>query len=156
MQPKKLIIAMLLTLQRTLVSDHATRGSLQVDDRPFSATLEPGRGQGKGPIPAGWYKVKLTYSPHFQRILPVLEMVPGRSGIRMHSGNTTEHTTGCILVGEDDPAGQIQLINSRKTENRLIRELRKTEPHEEIYIHIVDPELYSGYDSECPPAERMP
>lgn len=50
-------------------------------------------------IPAGKYKVVLTYSPKFKRLLPLV-LVEGRDGIRIHSGNTDQDTTGCILVGE--------------------------------------------------------
>ena len=37
-------------------------------------------------------------SPKFKRLLPVLEQVPGRSGIRFHRGTKPEHSKGCILV----------------------------------------------------------
>ena len=49
-------------------------------------------------IPALVYKVQVTQSPRFKRLLPILIQVPGRSGIRFHRGSRPEHSKGCILV----------------------------------------------------------
>ena len=49
-------------------------------------------------VPALIYKVQVSKSPKFQRLLPLLEQVPGRSGIRFHRGTKPEHSKGCILV----------------------------------------------------------
>ena len=49
-------------------------------------------------IPALVYKVQVTQSPKFRRLLPCLVQVPGRSGIRVHRGTKPEHSKGCILV----------------------------------------------------------
>lgn len=53
-------------------------------------------------VPALIYKVSVTQSPKFQRLLPILEQVPGRSGIRFHRGTKPEHSLGCILVNPAD------------------------------------------------------
>ena len=49
-------------------------------------------------VPALIYKVAVTQSPKFKRLLPILQQVPGRSGIRIHRGTIPEHSLGCILV----------------------------------------------------------
>ena len=49
-------------------------------------------------IPVGIYEVRVTWSPRFKRMLPLVEQVPGRSGIRFHRGTKPEHSKGCILV----------------------------------------------------------
>jgi hypothetical protein len=54
---------------------------------------------GQTAIPAGEYKISLTMSNRFKKILPLLANVPNFSGIRIHGGNTSENTEGCILVG---------------------------------------------------------
>ena len=48
------------------------------------------------------YKVGVTRSPKFGRLLPVIEQVPGRTGIRVHRGSKPEHSKGCILVSKAD------------------------------------------------------
>ena len=53
-------------------------------------------------IPALIYRVTVTHSPKFKRLLPVLNQVPGRSGIRFHRGTRPEHSKGCILVSADN------------------------------------------------------
>lgn len=49
-------------------------------------------------IPVLTYKVSVTQSPKFKRLLPILRQVPNRSGIRIHRGTKPEHSKGCILV----------------------------------------------------------
>ena len=49
-------------------------------------------------MPVGTYPVLVTFSPRFQRNLPLIGNVPGRSGIRIHRGTKPEHSKGCILV----------------------------------------------------------
>ena len=53
-------------------------------------------------IPALIYKVAVTMSPKFGRLLPVLQQVPGRTGIRVHRGCRPEHSKGCILVSAEN------------------------------------------------------
>ena len=53
-------------------------------------------------VPALIYRIAVTHSPHFHRLLPVLCQVPGRSGIRFHRGTRPEHSKGCILVSAEN------------------------------------------------------
>ena len=71
----------------------AVRGSMRVKGRDI-ATLE----NADYIIPVGTYPVSVTFSPRFQRNLPLIGNVPGRSGIRIHRGTKPEHSKGCILV----------------------------------------------------------
>ena len=48
------------------------------------------------------YKIEVTRSPRFKRLLPILLQVPGRTGIRWHRGTKPQHSKGCILVSEAD------------------------------------------------------
>ena len=100
-----------LLLIREPTQVRATLGRLEIDGVHECDTLEdairevPGRPvaewkvHGETAIPQGRYRISITYSNRFRRDLPLLERVPGFSGIRIHSGNTAEDTEGCILVG---------------------------------------------------------
>lgn len=54
---------------------------------------------GETAIPRGRYKVQLSYSQRFKRIMPEVLDVPGFAGIRIHGGNKEEDTHGCPLLG---------------------------------------------------------
>jgi hypothetical protein len=95
---------MTLSLQREPTVDGVTFGTLDVDGHRLCATLEDAvrvgpKVPGQTAIPAGTYTVVLTYSNRFQRVLPLLLDVPGFTGVRIHAGNSTADTEGCILVG---------------------------------------------------------
>ena len=49
-------------------------------------------------IPTGTYEVRLTYSPRFKKYLPLLMNVPGRTGIRIHTGSKPEHSKQCQII----------------------------------------------------------
>ena len=53
-------------------------------------------------VPALIYRVAVTQSPRFKRLMPILQQVPNRSGIRIHRGTKPEHSKGCILVPNID------------------------------------------------------
>lgn len=50
-------------------------------------------------IPAGTYDVRMTWSPKFQRMMPEVMNVPGRTGIRLHKGT---HSEGCLLMSDPE------------------------------------------------------
>lgn len=55
---------------------------------------------GRTAIPAGRYRVEISFSNRFKRDLPILLNVPGFSGIRIHPGNRHVDTEGCLLPGK--------------------------------------------------------
>lgn len=96
---------MILTVQRKPSYNGTTLGYLMIDGVKFAETLEDqvrndGKVFGQTAIPAGTYPVTITKSQRFGKMLPLVENVPGFSGIRIHSGNTTDDTEGCILIGQ--------------------------------------------------------
>ena len=155
---------MLLTLIRDTFTPAETLGKLSIDGKPFCDTLEPpivpNTQHPKGAIPEGWYKIQVTHSPKFDRLLPLLYYVPDFDGIRIHAGNNRDHTSGCILVGEraeryesfqegravaanSATFGTPTLYSSRRTEESLTQQLIKAQKqHEEIYINITDTDRY--------------
>ncbi len=119
-----------------------------------SGALKNNAQHPKGAIPEGWYKIQVTRSPKFGRLLPLLYYVPGFDGIRIHAGNNRDHTSGCILVGERAERPSVSadgssaymvptLYSSRRTEEALTQQLIKAQHnHEEIYINITDRDRY--------------
>lgn len=72
-------------------------------------------------IPTGIYTVLLTYSPKYKKVMPLINNVKGYSGIRIHSGNSSKDTEGCLLVGKNTVVGR--LTDSRNTFNALFKRL---------------------------------
>lgn len=87
-------------------------------------------------IPFGKYKIVITYSAKFKRELPLLLKVPSFEGIRIHRGNTTKDTLGCILVGENKKKGMV--LNSTPYELKLTSLIKEAiAKGEECFIEIV-------------------
>ena len=79
-------------------------------------------------IPAGTYPLERTFSLKFQKMLPEVQDVPDRSGIRIHRGTIPEHSQGCILLNMEGMACLDTLFNQR---NRYYED-------EKIQIQITD------------------
>lgn len=74
---------------------HGTYGYIESNLGSRFETLEPAHSI----IPDGTYKVILTYSPKFHRMLPLFTGIKGHDGVRIHVGNFVEDTDGCVLIG---------------------------------------------------------
>ena len=83
----------IIRLTRISKNGKAVRGCLRFEGQEI-ATLE----NADYIIPVGIYEVRVTWSPRFKRMLPLIGNVPRRSGIRFHRGTKPEHSKGCILV----------------------------------------------------------
>lgn len=129
---------MKLLLKRIALKDNYTIGKLYIDDKYFCDTLEDAvrdvKIKHKTAIPKGIYKVTLTPSPKYKRILPRLHNVPEFTGVLIHRGNTIDDTSGCILVGENKKKGMV--LNSTKCEVELVTILTKSNS-KNITIEII-------------------
>ena len=114
------------------------------EEEYFCDTLEPtwrnykhgGRKiKGCSAIPEGRYAVVISYSPKFEQWLPILLGVPNFSGIRIHAGNTSADTEGCILVGKNKLVGQV--VDSRIWLHRLKKKIVEAKDRgEAVWITI--------------------
>ena len=129
---------MKLLLKRIALKDNYTIGKLYIDDKYFCDTLEDAvrdvKIKHQSAIPKGIYKVTLTASTRFKRILPRLHDVPEFTGVLIHRGNTIDDTSGCILVGENKKKGMV--LNSTKYEVELVTILTKSNS-KNISIEII-------------------
>ena len=145
---------MYIQLIRNKPQGNAITGRLVVDGRWFCDTLE----RVGYEIPALCYPVRVTQSPKFKRLLPLVCGVPQteakrreargeRQGIRFHVGTKPEHSTGCILVP------------NRAVEKELTELILKAQKeHEDVILEVTDykPGTEYGYDHPCPPELQKP
>lgn len=140
-----------ILLDRKYLKENYTIGKLHINDVYFCDTLEDkvvdvdksgkiDNGEvkiyGQTAIPYGKYKVVLSYSPKFGRIMPRILDVPGFNGILIHIGNTIKDTDGCILVGKNKTVGMVN--ESTTTFNELFRQMEIAEKTgENITINII-------------------
>ena len=130
---------MYIKLIRNEPRGNAITGRLVIDGRWYCDTLERVGYQ----IPPLCYHVAVTMSPKFKRRLPIVQNVPGRSGIRIHRGTKPQHSIGCVLV----PADKECLLTYKI--------VKAQEAHEEIILEVTDfrPGTEYGYNTPCPSSE---
>lgn len=132
-----------LTLNRIFLGSSATIGELYIDKKYIADTLEDRvrpegeKVYGKTAIPEGSYQVVLSYSPRFKKILPEILNVPNFTGIRIHCGNSSADSSGCVLVGTWDGKKEDWVGNSRIAFDELMSLLEKaTNNKEKITITV--------------------
>lgn len=132
---------MFLKVVRKTFSESSTIGELTVDGKFECYTLEDKvraigiKIKGSTAIPEGIYEVIVNYSQKFKQYMPLLLKVPNFDGIRIHSGNTSADTTGCILVGRGK--GNDKVTQSRLAYNALFPKIEAASKREKIHIEIV-------------------
>lgn len=135
---------------RKKFNDNCTLGELLVDGLFFCYTLEDVdrdlmqsdtpeyikkiKVNGQAAIPYGRYEVSITFSNRFHKPLPLIMAVPGFEGIRIHSGNKSTDTEGCLLVGEVMKEDEIQ--DSRKAFRKLFTLIQEELLKSKVYILI--------------------
>lgn len=140
---------MKLTLKRIALRPTYTIGKLYIDDVYFCDTIEDTvrdlnkngkfdngekKVHSKTAIPYGIYEIKWTYSPRFKKYTPQLMDVPSFEGIRIHAGNTSADTEGCLILGKNKQVGKV--LNSRATINKFYPIIKKACSNEKVTIEI--------------------
>lgn len=85
-------------------------------------------------IPYGKYEVVISFSERFQKYLPLLVNVIGYEGIRIHEGNTSASTSGCLLPGKTKGVNVVG--GSVLAFTALFKKLKAVEKKEKIFITI--------------------
>lgn len=140
---------MKLTLKRIALRPTYTIGRLYIDDVYFCDTIEDTvrdlnkngkfdngekKVHSKTAIPYGTYEIKWTYSPRFKKYTPQLMNVPSFEGIRIHAGNTSSDTEGCLILGKNKQVGKV--LNSRATINKFYPIIKEACSNENVTIEI--------------------
>ena len=147
----EIIEAMELLVKRRFKAEGYTIGTMFVDGVRLCDTLEDkDRGlrqdmslsqikklkvYGQTAIPTGRYRVRSYFWPKYRQKYPLLEDVPGYTGILIHGGKNASASLGCILLGENRIKGG--LVNSAKYVRDLTTRIEIAERKgEKVWITI--------------------
>ena len=146
---------MKLKVIREIFTPTETLGSLFIDNKFFCYTLEDfDRGLDKSmdlkiiqytkihsntAIPYGTYKVNLSVSNRFKRLMPEIQSVPGFAGVRIHGGNTHLNTEGCILVAKNRSVDKVSTFGKIRNwiQGTMESELTKKLKGQVVELEIV-------------------
>lgn len=127
-----------ISVRRFLPGHESTLGEMFIDGAYFCYTIADfvQKGDsvvyGKSYVPAGRYRVVVTYSHRFGRELPLLVDVPGFSKVRI-VGESSKDTYGCVVVGYTRDGGDVG--QRRSAYNALLLKIRNALFNgEEVFI----------------------
>lgn len=104
----------------------------EIETRPCQEWKIPGRTA----IPRGTYQLVVNYSNRFKRAMPLLLEVPCYEGIRIHPGNHSGNTEGCILVGQEWDGGDF-ISHSQAAYDALMSKIQQARlDGKHIYLEI--------------------
>lgn len=93
----------------------STLGQLDIDNKLFYTLEDTDRGltsdmtleaikaikvPKQTAVPTGRYETIIRWSPKFDKMVPLLLLVPGFDYIEIHTGNYVKNTWGCPLLGK--------------------------------------------------------
>ena len=151
---------MILHLRRDIFGEAATLGTMTIDyedgqgRRPFGFVVEDvdrgldqamplsqvqaGKVKARTAIPTGHYPVRLEHSGKYGPDWPTVCEVPGYRYIRIHSGNDSADTEGCILVGKTRNPATMTIGTSRQYVRWLVDEIRNCIGRGEAVWLVID------------------
>lgn len=131
-----------LKLTRKWLTPNSTIGELAVDGKYECFVIEDNyptpwkKTPGKTAIPAGKYQVIVNKSQRFGVDMPLLLNVPEYAGIRIHPGNTSADTEGCLLPGRVRQADKV--LESKLAYEALFTKIKSAlAKGEKVHIEIV-------------------
>ena len=136
---------MKIEVNRIFKASNYTIGELSVNNNYVCDTLEDKvrvdgeKVYAETAIPTGTYTLVLLYSNRFKKVMPEILNVPNFSGIRIHCGNSSKDTEGCLLVGKWDGKTENWISDSKNSYNKLYPLLEEAfNKKENITITIKD------------------
>ena len=122
-------MTMLIEVKRLEFKDTHTVGKLYINGSYECFTLEDAvrngtKVIGKTAIPIGTYKLIIDASTRFKQDMPHILDVPDFTGVRIHAGNTSADTDGCILLGSTW-AGKDFIGNSKIAYKKFFDKLKQ-------------------------------
>jgi hypothetical protein len=120
---------MLIEVKRFEFQNTHTIGKMYIDGVYECYTLEDvvrngSKVIGKTAIPTGEYKIIIDKSVRFKQDMPHILNVPNFTGVRIHAGNTSADTDGCILLGTTW-SGKDFIGNSRSAYKKFFDKLKQ-------------------------------
>ena len=149
---------MKITVRRYAHNDEATLSRVYLDDEEFCYGLEDQPQEEKvmheTRIPAGTYDIKLRneggmtkkYAERydFHEGMLHVQNVPGFEWIYIHTGNTDDHTSGCLLVGHTRNEDTFTIGNSRAAYSDLYQAIVEAARGEDLQIEYIDEDMDDG------------
>jgi hypothetical protein len=146
-------VSLILALDRDILVSTYTMGELRADGKHFAWTLEDPvrerigadgryfwRPEFKVPkqtaIPCGVYRVVVSYSNRFGRLLPELLDVPDFTAIRCHGGNTVESTDGCPLTGLERDVSKGRVWNCGAVVDALTAKIQEANRRGKVFMEV--------------------
>mgnify|MGYP001588215606 FL=1 len=133
-----------LSLIRDTFTEHSTTGKLFIENEfecyvleDQDRKLEAGgkKVYGRTAIPRGRYKIELDWSPKYEREMPHLLDVPQFEGIRIHTGNRSEDSEGCLIPGQERIVDYVR--SSKLAFDALLQKLNMAwANNEEVWLTI--------------------
>lgn len=104
---------------------------------------------GETAIPAGKYRIIISYSNRFKKQMTQLINIRGGNilfgnrpidvcGVRIHGGNTEADSHGCPLLGENFDTVEGKVYNCAKINQRLIDIVTEADKRGEVYLEIIN------------------
>lgn len=147
--------ALVILVDRTVVVEDVTMGTIYVDGDRFCYSLEDPIREvvtangwtwrpdlkipGKTAIPSGKYVTTVTYSNRFRRRMPLLLNVPDFTAIRFHGVNDVDDTEGCIGMGRQWDIEKSRVFNTANLVPELVTFIDAAERRGKVITEIRNP-----------------
>jgi len=140
---------MKLKLLRSTEGHTFTEGKLFIDDVMECYTIEDTdrhlednqeeKIYGMTAIPRGLYHIEITRSSRFKKDLIAINNVPFFRGIRIHTGNSSKDTDGCVIVGSTNRQDDDDWVGGSKVAYKALHAKVKNalDRKENVTIEIV-------------------